>query len=186
MPKVPGEEPFEQFQARTYYSYVDGFGRVAADFTQPEHMQWSADGTYKIDMYLAQPELGTNLESEETFLDVNAALNVQVKVGEYNLELSLMGERTELEQGQLSLDVKYLLPESDKQRRFSVSYDTKLETLSATNSENVKLVLVESKDETAEQQVLGTIMVGDEKAAEIVKRDSLVLIVYENGTVETL
>jgi hypothetical protein len=186
VPKVPGEEPFEQFQARTYYSYVDGFGRVAADFTQPEHMQWSADGTYKIDMYLAQPELGTNLESEETFLDVNAALNVQVKVGEYNLELSLMGERTELEQGQLSLDVKYLLPESDKQRRFSVSYDTKLETLSATNSENVKLVLVESKDETAEQQVLGTIMVGDEKAAEIVKRDSLVLIVYENGTVETL
>ncbi|MGS0495751.1 hypothetical protein ACU8V4_00200 [Pseudoalteromonas mariniglutinosa] len=137
-------------------------------------------------MYLTQPELGTNVENEETFLDVNAALNVQVKVGEYNLELNLTGERTELEQGKLALDVKYLLPESDKQRSFIVSYDTKLETLSATNAENVKLVLAEPADEDAEQQVLGTIMVGDEKAAEIVKRDSLVLIVYENGIVETL
>lgn len=185
-PVNPDEEPSQQFKARTFYSYVDGLGRVAADFTQPEHMQWSADGTYTIDMYLAQPELGSNVENEETFLDVNAALNVQVEVGEYNLELNLTGERTELEQGKLALDVKYLLPDSDKQRSFIVSYDTKLETLSATNAENVKLVLVESDDEEAEQQVLGTIMVGDEKAAEIVKRDSLVLIVYENGTVETL
>lgn len=186
VPINPGEEPSQQFKARTFYSYVDGLGRVAADFTQPEHMQWSADGTYTIDMYLAQPELGSNVENEETFLDVNAALNVQVEVGEYNLELNLTGERTELEQGKLALDVKYLLPDSDKQRSFIVSYDTKLETLSATNAENVKLVLAESDDEEAEQQVLGTIMVGDEKAAEIVKRDSLVLIVYENGTVETL
>lgn len=185
-PVFPDEESSEQFKARTYYSYVDGLGRVAADFTQPEHMQWSADDTYKINMYLAQPELGTNVENEETFLDVNAALNVQVKVGEYNLELNLTGERTELEQGKVALNVKYLLPESDKQRSFIVSYDTKLETLSATNAENVKLVLAESEDDAAEQQVLGTIMVGDEKAAEIVKRDSLVLIVYENGTVETL
>lgn len=185
-PVNPDEEPSQQFKARTYYSYIDGLGRVAADFTQPEHMQWSADGTYTIDMYLAQPELGSNVENEETFLDVNAALNVQVKVGEYNLELNLTGERTELEQGKLALDVKYQLPESDKQRSFIVSYDTKLETLSATNAENVKLVLAEPEDEDAEQQVLGTIMVGDEKAAEIVKRDSLMLIVYENGTVETL
>ncbi|MDQ9093299.1 hypothetical protein RC083_17105 [Pseudoalteromonas haloplanktis] len=183
-PSIPGEEP--TFEPVYYRSFVSGLGEVRADFTQPEHMQWSADGTYKIDMYLTQPELGTNVENEETFLDVNAALNVQVKVGEYNLELNLTGERTELEQGKLALDVKYLLPESDKQRSFIVSYDTKLETLSATNAENVKLVLAEPADEDAEQQVLGTIMVGDEKAAEIVKRDSLVLIVYENGIVETL
>lgn len=185
-PVSPDEEPTEEFKARTYYSYIDGLGRVAADFTQPEHMQWSADGTYTIDMYLAQPELGSNVENEETFLDVNAALNVQVEMGEYSLDLNLTGERTELEQGKLALDVKYLLPESDKQRSFIVNYDTKLETLSATNAENVKLVLAEPVDEDAEKQVLGTIMVGDEKAAEIVKRDSLVLIVYENGIVETL
>ncbi|MDN3378272.1 MULTISPECIES: hypothetical protein [unclassified Pseudoalteromonas] len=183
-PSISGEEP--TFEPVYYRSFVSGLGEIRADFTQPEHMQWSADGTYTIDMYLTQPELGTNVENEETFLDVNAALNVQVKVGEYNLELNLTGERTELEQGKLALDVKYQLPESDKLRSFIVSYDTKLETLSATNAENVKLILADSDDEQAEQQVLGTIMVGDEKAAEIVKRDSLVLIVYENGTVETL
>ncbi|WP_064435226.1 hypothetical protein [Pseudoalteromonas neustonica] len=174
------------FQWRTFYGYVDGLGKVAADFTRPEHMDWAVDGEYKIDMYLAQPELGTVVEDEDTFLDINAALNVQVKVGEYNVDLNLSGERTDLDDGKLVLDVKYQLPNSDKQRSFMVKYDTKLETLSAVNAENVTLMLAESDGGDTAEQVLGTIMVGDEKAAEIVKRDGLVLIVYTNGTVESL
>ncbi|KPH95484.1 hypothetical protein AMS58_07105 [Pseudoalteromonas porphyrae] len=185
-PWLPQPNEGDSFQARTFYGYVDGLGKVAADFTRPEHMDWAVDGEYKIDMYLAQPELGTVVEDEDTFLDINAALNVQVKVGEYNLDLNLSGERTDLDDGKLALDVKYQLPNSDKQRSFMVKYDTKLETLSAVNAENVTLMLAESDGGDTAEQVLGTIMVGDEKAAEIVKREGLVLIVYTNGTVESL
>ncbi|MEI5640923.1 MULTISPECIES: hypothetical protein [unclassified Pseudoalteromonas] len=178
----------DSFQFKTFYGHIKGLGRVAADFTAAEQVNWQAGASYSIDMYLAQPELGSKLESEDVYLDINAALNFQAKVSDYEMELNLSGERTAYENGELELDISYVLPESDKLRTFTVNYDTATTTLTANNAEGVKLSIAnnDDNDNTDGQVVLGTIMVADEKAAEVVKRDGLVLIVYENGTVETL
>ncbi|MAD89315.1 MAG: hypothetical protein CMK64_06380 [Pseudoalteromonas sp.] len=148
--------------------------------------------TVNIPTYFKNPEDTFELEDENNFLDISAALNVDVVLGDYAVDLTLSGQRTELEQGKLELDIKYIIPGSDAQRSFMVEYDTKTESLSAKNTEGVSLVLVdkgEISDEDADAGVeveIGKIMVGEEVAATILKRDSIVLIKYTDGVIESL
>jgi len=132
------------------------------------------------------------LEDENTFLGISAALNVDVVLGDYAVDLTLSGQRTEYEQGEFDLDIKYVIPGSDAQRSFTVEYDTKTETLSAKNAEGVSLEIIEPEpvageevDPDAEVEI-GKIMVGEEVAATILKRGSIVLIKYTDGAIESL
>ncbi len=85
-----------------------------------------------------------------------------------------------------------MIPGSDAQRSFTVEFDTKTETLSAKNAEGVSLQIIEPEtvegeevDEEAEVEI-GKIMVGEEVAATIFKRGSIVLIKYRDGAIESL
>ncbi|WP_404393262.1 hypothetical protein [Pseudoalteromonas phenolica] len=166
------------------HTYGDGQFETYADQLQP-------GATVSVPAYL-YPDDTFELEDENNFLDISAALNVDVVLGDYAVDLTLSGQRTELEQGKLELDIKYIIPGSDAQRSFMVEYDTKTESLSAKNTEGVSLVLIdkgEISDEDADAGVeveIGKIMVGEEVAATILKRDSIVLIKYTDGVIESL
>jgi hypothetical protein len=152
----------------------------------------SPGSTVNIPTYLNDPEDTFELEDENNFLGISAALNVDVVLGDYAVDLTLSGQRTEYEQGEFDLDIKYVIPGSDAQRSFTVEYDTKTETLSAKNAEGVSLEIIEPEpvageevDPDAEVEI-GKIMVGEEVAATILKRGSIVLIKYTDGAIESL
>ena len=148
--------------------------------------------TVNIPTYFKNPEDTFELEDENNFLGISAALNVDVVLGDYAVDLTLSGQRTEYQQGEFDLDIKYVIPGSDAQRSFTVEFDTKTETLSAKNAEGVSLQIIESEtvegeevDEEAEVEI-GKIMVGEEVAATIFKRGSIVLVKYTDGAIESL
>ncbi|WP_125781162.1 hypothetical protein [Pseudoalteromonas rubra] len=134
------------------------------------------------------PDDTYQIETETNYLDISAAMNVNVKLGEYHVDLSLIGQRTDFKAGELELDVDYQVPGSELKRSFTVYYNTQTEQLSANNAEGVTLVMAEtnSEDGNEGEQTLGTIMVGEEQAARIVKRDAGVFIIYANEQIETL
>jgi hypothetical protein len=148
--------------------------------------------TVNIPTYFKNPEDTFELEDENNFLGISAALNVDVVLGDYAVDLTLSGQRTEYQQGEFDLDIKYVIPGSDAQRSFTVEFDTETETLSAKNAEGVSLQIIESEtvegeevDEEAEVEI-GKIMVGEEVAATIFKRGSIVLVKYTDGAIESL
>jgi hypothetical protein len=148
--------------------------------------------TIEVPSFLSQPDDTFELEDENNFLGISAALNVDVVLGDYAVDLTLSGQRTEYQQGEFDLDIKYVIPGSDAQRSFTVEYDTKTETLSAKNAEGVSLQIIEPEtvegeevDEEAEVEI-GKIMVGAEVAATIFKRGSIVLVKYTDGAIESL
>jgi len=148
-----------------------------------------AGKTVNFDMYNVVAEKTESIENEETFLDVNAALSLQVILGEYQVDLQLSGDRTGLEEGKFDLDMSYKLPGEELQRSFVAHANTEqMNMLTLTNSEGVTVNLSNSAEADAAEIVLGTITVGDdeEQVAQIVNRDGLVLIVYTDGTVEAL
>ncbi|TMN91702.1 hypothetical protein CWB72_06260 [Pseudoalteromonas phenolica] len=166
------------------YSYGEGQSTSYAEQLQP-------GATVAVPTYL-DPADTFELEDEDNFLDISAALNVDVVLGDYAVDLTLSGVRTELEHGEFDLDIKYVIPGSEAQRSFIVEYDTKTESLSAKNAEGVSLEIIEPEtvegeevDEEAEVEI-GKIMVGEEVAATILKRGSIVLIKYTDGAIESL
>ena len=180
--------------------YVDGKGvfKVIEGTTVVEGMEVPTFSTLKPGDTLdavtgfSYPEDTFELEDEDNFLDISAALNVDVVLGDYAVDLTLSGVRTELEHGEFDLDIKYVIPGSEAQRSFTVEYDTKTESLSAKNAEGVSLEIIEPEtvegeevDEEAEVEI-GKIMVGEEVAATILKRGSIVLIKYTDGAIESL
>ena len=166
-------------------AYVDGIGRLAYGFQNTEFNSLQVGTSAQFNPFLLAPEK-IAMEDEDNFLKVNAALNVNLMLGGYHIDLDLAAQREQLQEGKLELSVEYQLPQSDKQRSFMVYYDTAQHSLTANNAEGVKLELVAIEDDTAAEIVIGKIIVGSDEAAKIVRRDNLVLIIYANGTVESL
>lgn len=166
-------------------THVNDIGRLILGLNDQELESLQAGTTAKFTPYLAEPEK-IGLEDEDNFLKVNAALNVNVNLGDYHIDLDVGAQREQFKDGKLELSVEYQLPHSNKQRSFMVFYDTAQQSLTANNAEGVTLELVATTDENTAEVVMGKIMVGSDEAAKIVRRDNLVLIIYANGTVESL
>jgi hypothetical protein len=169
--------------------YIEDIGLVEAYLSEDDLAMLVAGKTVNFDMHNVVAEKTESIENEETFLDVNAALSLQVILGEYQVDLQLSGDRTGLEEGKFDLDMSYKLPGEELQRSFVAHANTEqMNMLTLTNSEGVTVNLSNSAEADASEVVLGTITVGDdeEQVAQIVNRDGLVLIVYADGTVEAL
>lgn len=143
-------------------------------------------GDNLINGIVTEPADSKSLENEDVFLDVNAALSLEVILGQYEIDLTLSGERTGLDEGDFDLNMSYKLPGETLQRSFTVSVNTEEEgTIKAKNSEGVVLVMQELDDD-ADNNVIGTILVGSSavKTAEIEDRDGIIMIVYSDETTE--
>jgi hypothetical protein len=169
-------------------TYIDGIGRVELDFSEEEISQLSAGSTTMFDAYNTIADVKSSLEDEDMFLDVNAALSLETTLGDYQVNLMLMGDRTALNDGKFELAMQYKLPDDDAMRKFSVHMKTDEESrLTASNSEDV-LVVLKERAAGAESNVIGTIVVGAaaEKVADIEDRDGAIFIVYSDGVIESL
>ncbi|MCF2906969.1 hypothetical protein L1285_01250 [Pseudoalteromonas sp. DL2-H2.2] len=176
----------QAFEEKLYQGYTlnyPGYGQVEVVYYELYN-----ERGYRGTIHFGKPNDTYQIETETNYLDISAAMNVNVKLGEYHVDLSLVGQRTDFKAGELELDVNYQVPGSELKRSFTVFYNTQTEQLSANNAEGVTLVMAEtnSDDDSEGEQTLGTIMVGDEQAARIVKRDAGVFIIYANEQIETL
>ncbi|AZZ96047.1 hypothetical protein [Pseudoalteromonas sp. R3] len=173
--RVEFERNLRQYQTLRY----PGHGQISVYY-------FGRFSSYDAFVIIGKPDNTYQIENETNYLDVSAAMNVNVTLGEYHVDLSLLGQRTDFKAGELELDVDYQLPGSELKRSFTVYYNTETQQLSANNAEGVSLVMAEADTDTQGEQTLGTIMVGEEQAARIVKRDSGVFIIYSNEQIETL
>ncbi|ALU45691.1 hypothetical protein [Pseudoalteromonas rubra] len=175
----------QAFENKLYQGYTlnyPGYGQVEVVY----YMSVNEQG-YEGHSTFGKPKNTYQIETETNYLDISAAMNVNVKLGEYHVDLSLVGQRTDFKAGELELEVDYQVPGSELKRSFTVFYNTETAQLSANNAEDVTLELAETNsDDNEGEQTLGTIMVGDEQAAKIVKRDAGVFIIYANEQIETL
>ncbi|KNC67446.1 hypothetical protein AC626_10735 [Pseudoalteromonas rubra] len=175
----------QAFEKKLYQGYTlnyPGYGQVEVVY----YMSMNEQG-YEGHRTFGKPNDTYQIETESNYLDISAAMNVNVKLGEYHVDLSLVGQRTDFKAGELELEVDYQVPGSELKRSFTVFYNTETEQLSANNAEGVTLELAETNSDDSEgEQTLGTIMVGEEQAAKIVKRDAGVFIIYANEQIETL
>jgi hypothetical protein len=146
----------------------------------------TAGSSNTFDAINTYPAIDESLENEEVFLDINAALALDVVLGQYEVNLTLSGERTGLDDGIFDLAMSYKLPDETEQRSFVVHANTMEEgTFSANNSEGVFLILQEL-DEDSDSNVIGTIFANGIQAAQIEDRDGLIVIVYTDETNESL
>ncbi len=154
--------------------------------------------TFELDTFIIAPENisddgeidANGIETEDAFLTGTAALSLRTVLGDYEVDMELSGSKTGFEEGELSLNLAYQLPGETNRRAFTTEVNTtQPDTLVMTNAEGVTLTLTEITDTQGQGEVtLGTITVGDtnEQAARVVVRNGLVLIIYANGTVESL
>lgn len=144
------------------------------------------------DVSITSPANTSVFEDESTFLDLSAALSVSVTLQDYEVDLMLSGQRTELEDGQFEFNATYQTPDTEGQRSFKVMVESlDSDSIIATNAEGVVLVMSEPADVAeGEDEVLGEIRVGAQAivAAQIIRRDGVVLIQYNDadGTIESL
>ncbi len=154
--------------------------------------------TFELDTFIIAPENisddgeidANGIETADAFLTGTAALSLRTVLGDYEVDIELSGSKTGFEEGELSLSLAYQLPGETNRRAFTTEVNTtQPDTLVMTNAEGVTLTLTEITDTQGQGEVtLGTITVGDtnEQAARVVVRNGLVLIIYANGTVESL
>ncbi|WP_440876630.1 hypothetical protein [Thalassotalea sp. PLHSN55] len=175
------------------YTYVDDIGLVETNLSSEEVAALTANTSTMFDGYNTEADSLDILENAENFLDINAALTLEAVLGDYEVKVQLAGDRTGLEDGEFELEMVYKLPGDEAQRSFTVHANTEEEdTVLVTNSEDVTVTLMElsEEDQASGESVIGTIVVGTgddaEQAAQIVDRDGLILVVYSDGTVESL
>jgi len=144
-------------------------------------------GTTTFNGSVIYPEDKSIFENADTFLDVNAALSVDLVLGDYEVGVMLSGERTEFDDGRFSLAMSYNLPNEEAQRSFTVHTNSIKEgsNFSASNAEDVLFILNEGEP-AADSDVIGSIVVGTSvtKAADIEDRNGVIVIVYTDGTTE--
>jgi len=170
-------------------SYIEDIGEIKV-ILSPEDLAAITTGTHTFNGLNTHPENTSLLENEDVFLDINAALSLDVVLQDYEVSLALSGQRTEQYNGQFTLDMSYKLPDDEMQRQFSIQASSLTEgsqAFSASNPEGVVLILNEA-DESTESNVIGTIVVGSSavEAAQIEDRDGTIVIVYTDETIETL
>ncbi|PKF59095.1 hypothetical protein CW748_02595 [Alteromonadales bacterium alter-6D02] len=166
-------------------TYLQGVG-VAEGYINADDVV--AGSSHTFDAWITEPDQVSGLESEDQFLNVNAALSVGVTLADYDVNLTLNGKRTALEDGELNLTATYQLPGEDAQRTFTISYiTTEQQQVTIANEQGTSVVLTVPEQTDADEQVtLGIITVNGEEAAEVVMRGKLLLVIYANGTVESL
>jgi len=171
------------------FTYVDDIGSLETKVSSDEIDLLIAGSSNSFDAINTRADSNESLENEDVFLDANAAIALEVVLGEYQVNLTLSGERTALDDGKFDLAMSYKLPDDTEQRSFVVHANTAEEgTFSANNSEGVLLVLKELP-EGSQSNVIGTIVVGSAavEAAKIEDRgNGLIMIVYSNGESESL
>lgn len=180
-------DPYSDDCSYTAYGYTEEIGSLKSEVTNAV-IDALVVGDNELSAYITEATEFESLENEDVFLDINAALSLEVVLGQYEIDLMLSGERTALKEGEFDLSMSYKLPDDTVQRSFTVSVDTAdSETITAKNSEGVVLVMKELDDDS-DSNVIGTILVGSSavKAAEIQDRDGIIMIVYSDETTETL
>ncbi len=169
--------------------YVEGIGKLEVNLSEEDLASIVANSTTTFDANNTEADSTSILEDENTFLNVNAALTLEAILGDYQVKLQLSGVRAALDDGAFDLGMSYRLPGEESQRSFTVHYNTEEEgKLTANNFEGVVLVLEEPAADAQGTQVLGQILVGPSAvvAATIEERSGLVVIVYSDGTTESL
>ena len=170
------------------YTGIADIGSIEVTLSEAELNTLAPGETTTFDAYVTYPAITDSLESNDVFLDVNAALSLETILGDYQVNLMLSAERTELSEGKFALDMQYKLPDDSAMRKFSVHMKTdEASRMTMRNSEGVLMVL-KGPEEGSTSNVIGTIVVGAaaEKVADIEDRDGGIFIVYSNGEVETL
>jgi len=170
--------------------YINTVGEVKITLSSDDYDTLENNGTYTFNGINTSPDDTPLLENEDVFLDVNAALSLDVILQDYEVSIALSGQRTEQYNGQFTLDMSYKLPDDEMQRQFSIQTSSLTEgsrAFSASNPEGVVLILNEANEST-ESNVIGTIVVGSSavEAAQIEDRDGTIVIVYTDETIETL
>ncbi|QTH64675.1 hypothetical protein J1N51_04180 [Psychrosphaera ytuae] len=178
------------------WAQYDGYGRVSQfelALEADKHLDFEAGFSGSYYAHLVEPENLEGLENEETYLDVSASLAVGLTLQDYEVDLMLSANRTELDDGKFELRVNYKTPDAEAQRSFRVFVNsTTSDTFYAANAEGVVLSVTEPEEEPTgdEEVIIGEIKVGANAvlAAEVVKRGDAIFIKYkdEDGTVETL
>jgi len=180
-------------------AWAEKIGQVEVKLTDERLATIVAGSSTAFDAINTRAESLSTLESATTFLKGNAALALEVVLGDYQVELELSGDKTGFVAGAFDLRMAYKLPSDSAQRSFVVHTDVDLkeaddglETITITNTEEVSVVLTESltTNQGAGENILGTITVGTgdaaEQVAQIVDRGGMILVVYSNGTIESL
>ena len=175
------------------YEYVDDIGKVEVSISQKDLSLITTNTSNIFDVINSRPDKESALlENKDTFLQGNAALSLETVLGDYQVNIQLSGEKTALEDGDFELSLAYKLPDDSAQRSFEVKSNTQTaDTLIITNVDGVTLTLTKlPEDNPTNEVVLGTIMVGEGaeagQAAKIVDRNELILVVYSDGSVESL
>jgi len=177
----PDNNPFE------IVGWIDDIGYIGTQLSSDEVDLLVAGSTNTFDAKLIEAASVSALEDTDHYLAANAAFNLAIDLGDYSVTLELMATRTALDAGDLSLQATYSLPDEEGQRSFSITHDTTTEIVSIINEQGVTISLkLADEEQSGEEITLGTIMVDGEAAATIVDRDGLILIVYANGTVESI
>jgi len=167
--------------------WIDDIGYVGKQLNDEEVGLLVAGSTNTFDAKLIEAASVSGLEDADHYLAANAAFSLAVNLGDYSVILELMATRTALDDGDLSLQATYSLPNEDGQRSFTITHNTATEIATITNEQGVTISLNLADDEQSEGEVtLGTIMVDGEAAATIVDRDGLILIIYASGAVESI
>jgi len=174
--------------------HFDNIGELKPIYTMDEINALTAGSTASFDMLNTQADsTSAGIENEDVFLKGNAALSLDLMLGEYQVGLQLSGERTAFKDAKFDLAMHYKLPNDSAQRSFSVHANTEQDnTVSMSNAEDVHVTLTKISDDaqSSGESVLGNIMVGTGdnsiEVAQIVDRDGVVLIVYSDGSVESL
>ena len=183
-----------RFNYSPIYFYFDDIGQAEPAFTMDDINAITAGSTTSFDMYNTQAEsTSAGIENQDVFLKGNAALSLDLMLGEYQVGMQLSGERTAFKDAKFDLAMRYKLPTDTAQRSFTVHANTEQNnTIAISNAEDVHVTLTEisAEAQTSGEYVLGTITVGTDDAAvevaKIVDRDGIVLVVYSDGSVESL
>ena len=191
----------ELFKARTafgfknsYSFYFDDIGDAEPTFTMDDVNAITAGSSVSFDMLNTRAaSTSAGIENQNVFLQGNAALSVDLMLGDYQVGLQLSGERTAFKDAKFDLAMRYKLPDDTAQRSFTVHANTdQNNTIAISNAEDVHVTLTEisAEAQSSGESVLGVMTVGTGDAAvevaKIVNRDGIVLVVYSDGSVESL
>lgn len=173
-------------------TWIDDLGYLAIDLDEADFEQIEAlattDASYTYDAKLQELDASDGLESDDNYIDATAKLTVNVTLGDYDIEVDVAASRAAKDAADAVVTATYQVPGEDAQRSFAINFDSENDNqITVTNEEGATITLTEpAADDTSAQIELGVITIGDEEVAKIVKRDSIILVVYSDGSVKSL
>ncbi|AWB68606.1 hypothetical protein C2869_20360 [Saccharobesus litoralis] len=178
------------------YVYLDGEGLINVEFNPAEINTLVAGSIQTFSGIVTEPDFHTPLENEDNYLQFSALASLGFTFGDYDIDLTLSGQRAAFEAGVLDLDMSYRL--GDETRR---SFTLKADSNNFEVEGNEKLHLVNDSGVSVEfadfgmegnQKVLGkmtyTVDNGTPvQVGKIVERENgAVMVIYSDDTTESL